>query len=98
MVYEHATLTIEPGRDADFEAAVGRAPEVFRRAKGFRSMELRRCIEEPSRYVLLVGWDTLEDHTVGFRESDLFGEWRALVSEFFAGPPAVEHYEVVASG
>lgn len=92
MIYEYATLSIASGQEEAFEAAFQRAPAIFERGDAI-SIELRRCIETPSRYLLLVGWKTLEDHTVRFRESPLFAEWRGLVSEFFSAPPSVEHYE-----
>jgi heme-degrading monooxygenase HmoA len=96
MIYEHAILEIESGREAEFEAAFERAPAaIFAQARGCHGAELRRCIERPSRYELLVGWDDVAAHTEGFRESELFKEWRALVGGFFAAPPTVEHYEVI---
>ena len=96
MIYEQAVLSIQPGREAEFEAAFEAAPAVFARAEGFHGMELRRCIEEPSRYVLLVSWETVEAHTVGFRESPLAGEWRGIVGVFFGSPPEVRHYRTIA--
>lgn len=95
MIFEHAVLMIEPGRESEFEAAFAAAPEVFARADGCHGAELRRCTETPSRYVVIVGWDSVEAHTVGFRESPLFTEWRGIVGGFFASPPAVEHYSPV---
>jgi heme-degrading monooxygenase HmoA len=95
MIFEHAVLPIQPGREAEFEAAFATARAIFARAEGCHGAELRRGIEEPSTYVLLVGWDTVEAHTVGFRESPLFGEWRAIAGGFFATPPTVAHYQPV---
>ena len=97
MIVEHATLPIQPGREAEFETAFAGARALFARVDGCHDVELRRCIEDPSRYVLLVGWDDVEAHTVGFRGSPQFPEWRALVGDFFAEPPTVEHYRTVAS-
>lgn len=93
MILEHAIVSITPGQDAAFESAFANAPAIFERAAGCHGAELRHCVETPGRYLLLVHWETVEHHTVGFRESPLFGEWRALVGPYFAAPPAVEHYE-----
>jgi heme-degrading monooxygenase HmoA len=96
MILEVADIRVIPGRQAEFELAVERGLSgVFPKAKGFRGHQTRRSIESPERYVLLLSWDTLEDHTVGFRGSPLFQEWRSLVSEFFAQPPFVEHFQLV---
>ena len=65
-------------------------------AKGFRGFKVNRGIESAERYILQIFWDTLEDHTVGFRGSALFTQWRAIVGPFFAGPPTVEHFEMVS--
>lgn len=92
MITEVATIRVKPGVQATFEAAVGKAEAVFRRAPGCLGLVLTRCIEDPERYDLLIGWQTLEDHTVGFRGSPLFAEWRALVSGHFAEPPVVKHF------
>jgi len=92
MIVERALIAVQPGSEADFEAALRQARDVVAQAKGFRSLRVTRGIESPSTYLLLLEWDTLEDHTVGFRESDLFGQWRALIGPYFDGAPAVEHY------
>ncbi|MFD4506092.1 antibiotic biosynthesis monooxygenase [Streptomyces sp. GbtcB6] len=92
MVVEHAELTVEEGREAEFEEVFGKAREVLAEADGFRWAELLRCAERPRTFLLLVGWASVEAHTVGFRESERFARWRALVGPFFAAPPAVEHY------
>ena len=92
MVVEHAELTVEEGREAEFQEVFGKAREVLAEADGFRWTELLRCDERPRTFLLLVGWESVEAHTVGFRESERFARWRALVGPFFAAPPAVEHY------
>ena len=69
MVLEHAVLQVIPGREDDFERAFSKAKAIIARAEGFRSLRLGRCVEDTSRYVLLVEWNTLEDHTEGFRGS-----------------------------
>jgi heme-degrading monooxygenase HmoA len=98
MVLEIADIRIQPGKNAEFEAAIRRGAEtVISRAQGFQRYSVRKSIEAPDRYMLLIEWATLEDHTVGFRGGPLFGEWRAIVGPFFAQPPAVEHYTLVHS-
>jgi heme-degrading monooxygenase HmoA len=96
MVIEHAQISITPGREEEFEAAFEQVKRVIAQAPGVRGARLGRGVERPSVYQLLVEWDTVEDHTVGFRESDLFIQWRALIGEFFAEPPHVEHSLVIA--
>src|ERR1019366_51498 len=96
MIFEHATISIASGRETEFESAfTAEGPPLFDRAQGCHGVELRRCIEDPGRYTLIVRWDSVEAHIVGFRESPLFGQWRALVSDYFAAAPVVEHYSVV---
>ena len=98
MILELADIRIHPGQQAEFEQAVQLGLNtVISKAKGFQRYEVRRSIESPERYVLQILWDTLEDHTVGFRGSSAFTEWRGIVFKFFAQPPAVEHFEFVAS-
>ena len=97
MVLEVADIHIPPGRNAEFEEAIARGVRtVVAKAAGMRSYQVHKGIESPERYVLLIEWDTLEAHTVGFRESPLFAEWRAIVGPFFARPPVVEHFDLVA--
>jgi heme-degrading monooxygenase HmoA len=91
MVLELAQIDVKPGLEAEFEAAVAKAAPLFQRAKGCNGMELQRSVERPSRYRLFVRWETLEDHTVAFRGSDDFQEWRRLVGHCFEAPPMVEH-------
>jgi heme-degrading monooxygenase HmoA len=96
MILEVADIRIHAGRSADFEAALRKGLEgVASRAKGFRGWKVNRGIESPERYLLMIFWDTLEDHTVGFRQSALFTEWRAIVGPFFAVAPSVEHFDLV---
>jgi heme-degrading monooxygenase HmoA len=97
MIYEVAYLSVLEGEEAKFEAAVGEAVPLFIRAKGCHGLRLARVVETPGRYRLEVGWDTLEDHTEGFRNSADFAEWRRLVGGSFAAPPLVEHDVVVLS-
>ena len=101
MILEVADIRIAPGRNAEFDAALERGLQtVVTRAGGYRSHRVVKGIESPERYLLMIWWETLEDHTVAFRGGPLFPEWRAIVGPFFAAPPSVEHYTVVteASG
>ena len=96
MILEIADIHIRPGQQAAFDEAIERGLRtVAARAKGMQGYKVNKCIESPERYVLQIFWDTLEDHTVGFREGPLFTEWRAIVGPFFAKPPLVEHFTLV---
>jgi len=95
MITEIAQIDIKPGSEKDFEAAVAKARAAFGRSKGFHGFELHRSIEKPQRYRLMAKWETLENHTVDFRGSENFTEWRGLVGQYFASPPEVEHTETV---
>jgi heme-degrading monooxygenase HmoA len=97
MVTEIAQIDVKPGTEKDFEAAVAKARAAFGRANGFHEFELHRSIEKPQRYRLMVKWETLENHTVDFRGSENFAEWRGLVGQYFASPPEVEHTKKVLS-
>lgn len=92
MILEHAVLPVLPGREADFEVAFGRARPIISSMPGFRSLALRRSLESPNLYLLLVEWETVEHHTEGFRGSPQYDEWRALLHEFYDPFPVVEHY------
>ncbi|MDR3453289.1 MAG: antibiotic biosynthesis monooxygenase [Rhodoferax sp.] len=97
MILELADIRIQPGQQAAFDEAIQRGVRtVIARAKGFQGFKVNKGIESPERYILQIFWDTLEDHTVAFRQSPLFTEWRAIVGPFFAAPPVVEHFELLA--
>jgi heme-degrading monooxygenase HmoA len=97
VILEIADIRIAPGQNAAFEEALQRGlASVVGQAQGFRGAKVNRGIESPQRYVLQIFWDTLEDHTVGFRQGPLFAQWRAIVGPFFAAPPVVEHFELVS--
>jgi heme-degrading monooxygenase HmoA len=98
MVTEIAQIDVKPGLEAEFEAGVAKAAPLFQRAKGCRALELQRSVEKPSRYRLFVQWETVEDHTVAFRGSDDFQEWRRLVAHCFERPPEVEHTVAAVKG
>jgi heme-degrading monooxygenase HmoA len=93
MILERAQIPVDEGREAAFEAAMAQARAVISESPGFRSIRVLKGIERPSVYLLLIEWDTLEDHTVGFRESERFVRWRELIGPFFASPPEVEHFD-----
>ena len=96
MILELADIRIHPGQQAAFDAAIEKGvTEVIAKAKGFRGFKVNRGIESPERYLLQIFWDTLENHTVDFRQSPAFADWRAIVGPFFAVPPAVGHFELV---
>lgn len=97
MILEVADIRIRPGEQAAFDAAIARGVDtVIRHAKGYRRHQVHKGIESPERYLLLIEWDTLENHTVDFRGSAAFAEWRAIVGPFFAQPPQVEHFARLA--
>ena len=93
MILELAMITVRPATEADFERVFPNAVRSITASPGYVSHELRRSIETPNRYALMVRWRTLEDHTVGFRGSPAFGEWRAQLGPFLHGPPVVEHFQ-----
>lgn len=95
MILEHAPLDVVPGREAAFEDAFRTATGVISSMPGFISLSISRCVERPSRYLLLVKWDRLEDHTEGFRKSPEYQTWRHLLHSFYDPFPTVEHYERV---
>ena len=95
MIFEIAQIDVKPGSEQEFEAGVKKATPIFQRAKGCKGMELQRSHEKPQRYRLFVKWDTVENHTVDFRGSADFQEWRKLVGHCFAAPPEVEHVSMV---
>jgi heme-degrading monooxygenase HmoA len=98
MILEIAQIDVKPGLEAEFEAGVSKAASIFQRAKGCKAMELQRSVEKPNRYRLFVRWQTLENHTVDFRGSADFQEWRKLVGHCFDGPPEVEHTALAVHG
>lgn len=92
MILERAIFAIKPGEAKAFESAFAKAGPLIRAAKGCIQADMRPGIENPDTYILLVLWNSVEDHMVGFRESPAFTEWRALLGPHFASPPAMEHY------
>lgn len=95
MILEVAPLDVIPGREDEFERAFGEAEKIISASPGFVDLSLQRCVERPNRYLLQVRWETLEDHTVGFRQGPLYPRWRELLHHFYDPFPVVEHYETV---
>ncbi|CAN5372667.1 antibiotic biosynthesis monooxygenase [soil metagenome] len=97
MILELADIRIHPGQQAQFDAAIQRGVEqVISGAVGFHGYKVNKSIESPERYLLMIFWETLENHTIDFRQSPAFAEWRAIVGPFFASPPAVEHFTLLS--
>lgn len=93
MILEVAVLNIVPGEESAFEEAIWTAKPLIAATPGFGSIRIHRCIETPNRYLMLVTWSTLENHTIEFRESDRYQKWRKLLHHFYDPFPVVEHYE-----
>jgi heme-degrading monooxygenase HmoA len=92
MILEVGILNVVPGEESAFEQALQIAKPLIAATPGFESIKVHPCVETPNRYLLLVTWRTLEDHTIGFRQSDRFPEWRKLLHHFYDPPPVIEHY------
>ena len=97
MILEIVILEVKSGLAAEFEAQFKLASPLIAAAPGYISHELQHCLETANRYILLVRWQKLEDHTIGFRQSAAFQEWRTLLHHFYDPLPIVEHYEQVFS-
>lgn len=97
MVLEVAILDVRPGMERDFEKAFGIAQEIISEMPGYVSHELQHCVEAASRYILLVNWEKLEDHTIGFRGSPQYQKWRTLLHHYYDPFPEVQHYESMFS-
>jgi len=95
MILEVAILNVKPGQEREFEVAFSKAQAIISGMSGYVSHQLQVCIEDPGRYLLLVNWETLEDHTLGFRQSPEYSEWRRLLHHFYDPFPDVQHYQVV---
>lgn len=95
MILEVAILNVKPTQVSQFEQSFAQAEAIISSMHGYLSHELRRCVEISNRYLLLVSWETLEDHTKGFRESDQYAEWSALLHHYYDPFPQVEHYEAI---
>lgn len=100
MILEHVILQVKTGQQLAFEAAMQQAQPLISATPGFDRLELRACLETPNRYLLLVWWHRLENHTDDFRGSARYQQWRALLHHFYDPAPTVEHYAepVVVTG
>jgi len=97
MILELVDIRIHPGKQIEFDAAIQQGlNEVIAHAKGFRGYKVNKGVESPERYLLTIFWETLENHTVDFRQSDAFQQWRSIVGPHFAVPPSVEHFTLLA--
>ena len=95
MIHEVAILNIRSGKSTAFENAFAQAQPIISSIPGYVSHQLQRCLETPDKYLLLVEWRNLEDHTIGFRQSPRYNEWKQLLHHFYEPFPTVEHYEPV---
>ncbi|MEH6908396.1 antibiotic biosynthesis monooxygenase [Bacillus sp. AFS006103] len=95
MILESAMLQVKPGMEQEYEESFRKASKIISTMKGYISHELQRCMEVEGKYLLLVKWESLEDHTVGFRQSNEYQEWKALLHRFYHPFPTVEHFEKV---
>jgi heme-degrading monooxygenase HmoA len=93
VILEVAILNVIAGEESAFEAAMKAARPLISATPGFESIEVRRCVETPNRYLLLVQWQRLEDHTEGFRQSDRYAAWKRMLHRFYDPFPVVEHYD-----
>lgn len=92
MVLEVAILKLKEGRSAEYEKVFKEASKIISSMKGYVNHELKKCVEQEDQYLLLVNWETIEDHEVGFRQSDEYQEWKKLLHDFYDPFPVVEHY------
>ncbi|MEH2200284.1 antibiotic biosynthesis monooxygenase family protein [Nostoc sp.] len=95
MLLEAVILPVKPGLESDFEAAFKEASKIISSMDGYLSHELHKCIEVQGKYLLLVRWESLESHTVGFRGSAEYQEWKKLLHHFYEPFPIVEHFEKI---
>jgi heme-degrading monooxygenase HmoA len=97
MITEHAVLEVIPGQEDDFLETMEQAKSIIGASPGFVNLQVERCLERPSCFLLLVQWETLEAHTEGFRGSEAYQEWRSLLHHYYDPFPVVEHFEVVVT-
>ena len=97
MILEVAVLNVRTGESVNFERAFVEAQAIIASMPGYLSHQLLRCLETPDKYIFLVQWQTIEDHTQGFRQSAQYQEWKRLLHHFYEPFPKVEHYEPVFS-
>jgi heme-degrading monooxygenase HmoA len=95
MILELATFIIKQDKGKAFENNLQKASTYLSSAEGYQGHSLRKCVEQENKYILLVTWNTLENHTIGFRQSENFKEWRKILQEYFDAVPTVEHFELI---
>lgn len=95
MILEIATFDIQAGHQDEFEQTFQAAKAVISQAKGYKDLNFYRCVEQSTKYKVLIHWEQLSDHTIGFRQPTLFLEWRAILSPHFNSAPIAEHFEIV---
>lgn len=95
MIQEHAILHVKKGLETQFETDFLTASKYISSIKGYIRHSLQRCIEDTSKYLLLVEWETLEDHTIGFRQSNTYQNWKKMLHHYYEPFPVVEHFETV---
>lgn len=95
MILELAILYVKDGQESQFEIDFGKAGKYISAVKGYAGHTLQKCLEQKNKYILLVNWETLEAHTVGFRESPQYSEWKKLLHHYYDPFPVVEHYQKV---
>ena len=95
MILEVAILNVKAGQEVQFEKDFANAGQYISSIKGYSGHTLRKCIEQEGKYILLVDWNKLEDHTIGFRNSNAYLEWKNLLHHYYDPFPTVEHYEIV---
>lgn len=95
MILEAVMLQVKPGSENDYEETFRRASKIISSMPGYVSHDLQRCMEVKGKYLLLVSWETIEDHTVGFRESNEYKEWKKILHPYYDPFPVVEHFEKV---
>ncbi|MDZ8139830.1 MAG: antibiotic biosynthesis monooxygenase [Nostoc sp. DedQUE04] len=95
MILEAVIVHVKPGLEFDFETTFKKASKIISSMDGYLSHELHKCIEVNGKYLLLVRWETLESHTVGFRSSAEYQEWKKLLHHFYEPFPTVEHFEEI---
>ncbi len=93
MILEVAILNIKKGLSEAFETSFQKAESIISSMQGYISHELKKCIEQDDKYILLVNWETIEDHEIGFRKSEQYQEWKTLLHHFYEPFPTVEHYK-----
>lgn len=95
MITEIALLKIKAGESESFEQAFAQAQKIIASMEGYLQHELQKCMEEADKYLLIVRWKALEDHTIGFRQSAQYGEWKEMLHHFYDPFPGVEHYKQI---